>query len=402
MIKHSQPSSDKAVSLKREDAAKAFTLTHNPSLDGIRGVSILLVLAFNAHFASFRGGYIGVDIFFVLSGLLITSLLIQEFRQTSEISLKNFYYRRALRLLPALLALSGFCAVYAVVFQPREKAIMTGKGILYTLFYVANWAQTGRPDSGIGALSHAWSLSVEEQFYICWPLLLILVLHLNWQRRRIAALLIFLSSVSIAWSAWMWYSGSHYLRLYLGSDTRAYELFIGCLAGLCLHWGIIPQTKAAQKAFGLVSAISIVAISYAVITMPVDSGYLYCGGLALIALGTAVVLINVSLFPSRLNRFLEFPPLVWIGKISYGLYLWHYPAFEASRQMLAGRINGILYELLRFGAVFILATASYYFVEKPFLKLKQRFRETKSLQSSGISEPSYKVRPTPVAGGAGT
>lgn len=353
---------------------RVFELGYSPALDGIRGIAILAVLAFNGHLQWAQGGYIGVDIFFVLSGFLITSLLLQEHRQNARIRLKNFYYRRALRLLPGLFALMLLVSVYAALLQSKEKAMTTWKGVLYTLFYVANWAQIGEGASGIGALSHAWSLSVEEQFYILWPVLLLLGSGLR--RGWLVGLLLFCLSASILWSAWLGSEGAPYLRMYFGSDTRAHELLIGCLAALLVHWGWIGHSKASRTGLGLISVASLAAIGYGLTSLSVKSSFLYCGGFALIALGTAAIIINALLFPSPLTRAFEFSPLVWTGKISYGLYLWHFPVFEAARQLLEGRLNPVLYQALRFGLVFMVASASYYLIEKPFLKRKQRFSPT--------------------------
>src|SRR5262249_40191010 len=148
-----------------------------------------------------------------------------------------------------------------------------------------------------------------------------------------------LISASIAWSAWLWQTGENYQRMYAGSDTRASELLIGCLTALLVHWGVIPQTKRIRNALGLISVFSIAAIFYAILRVPYTSGFLYCGGFALIALGMAAIIVNILLFPSRLLPALEFPPLVWIGKVSYGLYLWHFPIFYGSKQTLEGRLN---------------------------------------------------------------
>jgi peptidoglycan/LPS O-acetylase OafA/YrhL len=312
-------------------ASNEFRLGYRPSLDGIRGVSILVVLAFNAQLSFVRGGFIGVDLFFVLSGFLISSLLVQEYHQTSRISLKNFYYRRALRLLPALFALMLFVSVFAAILQQNEKAVTTWKGVIYTILYVANWAQSGPDGAGIGALSHAWSLSVEEQFYLVWPLFLILLLKSRLNRVGISAVLILMIAASIAWSTFLWHEGTNYLRIYFGSDTRASQLLIGCLTALILHWNLVPKTKVVRNVLRLTSIVMVAAFGYVIVTLQSDSGFLYCGGFALIAAGTAALITDVLLFPSPISRVLEFRPLVWLGKVSYGLYLWHFPIFEGSR-----------------------------------------------------------------------
>jgi peptidoglycan/LPS O-acetylase OafA/YrhL len=365
-----------AVKLAEKTAGKDFKLGYSPALDGIRGIAIVAVLGFNAQRSWLEGGYLGVSIFFVLSGFLITSLLLEEYQQTAALSLKNFYYRRALRLLPALLALMLFISVYAALLQSKEKAVNSWKGVLYTLFYVANWAQIGDNGAGIGALSHAWSLSVEEQFYILLPLLLLGLLRGGVKKGWIAGLFLSLIAASVLRSTWLTLQGADFLRMYFGSDTRANELLIGCLAALLVHWGVIAQSPTSRRLWQVLSGLSMAAIAYAFIGLPVKSDFLYCGGFALIALGTVAVIINALLFPSPLTRLFELPALVWVGKISYGLYLWHFPIFEAARQLLEGRLHPVFYEAFRFATVFVVAIASYYIIEKPFLKRKQGFSLT--------------------------
>lgn len=366
---------------KTSDRSEGFALGYSEGLDGLRGLSVLAVLAFNGHMPFARGGFIGVDLFFVLSGFLITSLLVKEHRSTKRISLKSFYYRRALRLLPALLALMLFCALYATFLQPSEKAVTTFKGILYTFFYVANWAQIGPFRAGIGPLSHAWSLSVEEQFYILWPLLLIVLLKIK-RRPAILVILLTMIAVSTGWSSWLWHHEPNYLRMYFGSDTRANELLIGCAAGLLVNWNAIPQTRRARLVFHFISLISAAAILYSMFAARHYDGFVYNGGFTLISLGAAVIIIDVVLFRSPLAPVFTLRPLMWIGKISYGLYLWHFPVFLASKQALEGRLNPVIYDLIRFGSVFLIATVSYYVLERPFLKLRVRYSSTQSEETN--------------------
>jgi len=367
-----------------------FKLGYSPALDGLRGIAILAVLAYNGHLSYGRGGFVGVNIFFVLSGFLITTLLVQEFRHSAKIELKNFYYRRALRLLPALFALMVVCMGYAAVLQPQDKAELTFRGVLYTFFYVANWAQVGDVASGIGALSHCWSLSVEEQFYLVWPLLLILLLKSRLKRSGISVVLVVMIAASFAWSAVLSLKGVNYLRIYFGSDTRAGELLIGCLLALIMHWGLVPKTKFVRFALRLTSILMFAATGYAIVAARYYSAFFYRGGFLVIAAGTAAVIADTMLFPSLVSKALSFRPLVWIGKVSYGLYLWHYPIFEGSRLALENRLNPVAYQGLRFGAAFIVAAASFYWLEKPFLKLKQRYSDTKV---SHLSPSSTELAP---------
>ncbi len=352
-----------------------FQLGYVPALDGLRGISIIAVMAFNGHMLWMQGGFVGVDIFFVLSGFLITSLLVQGYRRTSRMGFKNFYFRRALRLLPALVLLMLFCVAYALILQPADKAAITLKGVLYTLFYVANWVQVPPNEPGIGALSHAWSLSVEEQFYIVWPLVLLILLKLR-NKVAVLAILSALIGVSILSSVWMWHQNVPYLRMYFGSDTRAHELLIGCVAALLLSWGTFKRTTGLRRGFHVLSAISLAGIVLSFFLARHYGAFVYNGGFALISVGTAVLILDLLLFPSALSRVFEFAPLVWIGKISYGLYLWHFPIFEASRKVFEGRMNPILFEVIGVAATMLVATASYYLLEQPFLRLRGRFDST--------------------------
>lgn len=347
-----------------------FQLSYQPTLDGLRGVAILAVMAFNGHFLGMRGGFVGVDIFFVLSGFLITSLLLQGCQQSSEMGLKNFYIRRALRLLPALFVLMLFCVAYALIIQPTDKATITLKGVLYTLFYVANWAQVP-PYGAIGALSHAWSLSVEEQFYILWPLLL-LVLNRIKSKSVVLAILLSLIAVSVAISVWLWQAQVPYLRIYFGSDTRAHELLIGCVAALLVSWGVFQNAIRFRGAFHVATAISVVGIVISLFLLRHNTAFVYNGGFTLISVATAILILDILLFPSLLSRGFEFTPLVWIGRISYGLYLWHFPIIGASQRILEERVPPFVYQFIGVTLTFLVATASYYFLEKPFLKLKRR------------------------------
>ena len=349
-----------------------FQFGYSPALDGLRGASILVVMGFNAHLFWLQGGFVGVDIFFVLSGFLITALLAQEYRRTSTIGLKSFYFRRALRLLPALFALMLASIAYALVIQPEDKASLTLKGVLYALFYVANWAQVPPNPSGIGPLSHAWSLSVEEQFYIIWPLLLLLLLKLK-SKRILLAILFSLVTISLLLNIWFWQTRVPYLRMYFGSDTRANEILIGCIAALLLSWGAFQRTDRVRRVFHSVALISLVGVFLSFFLVRFNGAFVYNGGFTLISIGVAFLILDLLLFPSALSRLLEYAPLVWIGKISYGLYLWHFPIFEASRRIFEGRISPVLSEIIGVALTFLVATASYYLLELRFLRLRHRF-----------------------------
>lgn len=368
-----------------------FRLGYVPALDGLRGLSIIAVIAFNGQLLWMSGGFIGVDIFFALSGFLITSLLVQEYASSSAISFKNFYFRRALRLLPALFVLMIGCVIYALLIQSPESASETLNGVLYTLFYVANWAQAPPNPLGIGPLSHAWSLSVEEQFYIVWPLALILILKLK-NKGVIVAIVVSLIVASLAASIWQWNAGGSYLRIYLGSDTRAHGILIGCFAALVLSWGSLPPKENVRKVFRIASIVSLVGIVASFFMLSLYSAFVYNGGFALIALGTTILILDFLLFPSKLSRAFEFGPLVWLGKISYGLYLWHFPILALSKKVSDERLHPAIYGSLGVIAALIVAAASHYFIERPFLRLKNRYSKFEEVQPVLTVSPKFAGR----------
>lgn len=363
---------DQVVNGMRQDGTP-FRLGYVPALDGVRGVAILAVMAFNGQFIWMGGGFLGVDIFFTLSGFLITALLIQGYDPITGIGLKNFYFRRALRLLPALFLLILFCIAYALLLQPSDKAANTLNGVVYSLFYVANWAQAPPNPPGIGPLSHTWSLSVEEQFYVVWPLLLLLLLRLN-SKRLVILILGVLATISVVLNIWFWQAGVPYLRMYFGTDTKANELLIGCIAALLLSWRILTPGPRFKMVFHSLALVGLGGIFAAFFLARHTDAFVYNGGFTLIALGTAIVVLDILLFPSAISRCFEFPPLVWIGKISYGLYLWHYPVFEGMKRLFEERLDPVLMQVSGIVLTLLIAASSYYFLERWFLKLKSRYK----------------------------
>ena len=356
-------------------AVTPFKLGHRPALDGLRGLAILMVLLSHMPSLGFTGGFYGVDLFFVLSGFLITSLLLEEWRETGSISLKAFYARRALRLLPALVVvLVAIVALSAWKDAPAEAASMR-KAALVTLFYSTNWfkAYGVLPNE---VLSPAWSLSIEEQFYLLWPMLLVLMLRLGVSRRGTAAVVALLLLASAGARAALWSpetAGTH--RVFFGTDTHADGLLSGVLAALVMSWDAGPETPVARRAVNWAALGFVLYLVAFLREWPYDR-WLLQGGYLLMNGAAAVLVVGLVSAPWRgLRLFFEAPPLVWVGKVSYGVYLWHIVVFWMLGKL--GLALGSWFWPVAVAVTFAFATLSFYALERPVLRLKRRFERVR-------------------------
>ena len=363
--------------LLASETAARFRLGYRPALDGLRGIAIIAVLAVHTHhifgWSILKGGNVGVDIFFVLSGFLITALLIEEWQGNGGISLKGFYWRRVLRLVPALLVLLAALYLFADIFFPANEAADTRRSIPVAFFYASDFGLAFF-QLRLGALLHTWSLAIEEHFYLIWPLFLLAALKLGATRRRLVVLTLTLAVASAVHRAVLHQLGAPSVRTYYGVDTRADGLLIGCATAMCVCWGFL---RAHSLRLSVIPALVIIgALMFA---GSYSTPFMHLGGFTLLAMATSVVIVWVVLAPSGyLRGFLEYRPLVWVGRISYGLYLWHYPIFKAASVL---RLAWPLQLLLAVTATLTVTSLSYYLIERPALKLKTRI----SLRPSAIS-----------------
>jgi peptidoglycan/LPS O-acetylase OafA/YrhL len=353
-------------------ASAAARIPYRPALDGIRALAVAAVLAYHAGMPWARGGFLGVDAFFVLSGFLITSLLLAEWRSQGGIGLVAFWSRRARRLLPALFLMLGGVALYAVfIAQPEELDKLRGDA-LATIGYVANWRPVLNGQSYFdqfaipSPLRHTWSLAIEEQYYAVWPLLVLLFVRM---RRGRLGLLLPASLAMLAGSAllmaFLFQPGHDPSRVYYGTDTRAQSLLVGAVpAMLLLHVGPV-RSRLPQTALQVAAVACVVVLGCAWTTTPADSVLLYRGGFLLLALGVAVV-ITAAVQPGGgpVARVLSLPPLRGLGLISYGVYLWHWPLYLVLTPDRTG-LGGYGLFVVRVAATIGIASASYYLVEMP-------------------------------------
>ena len=345
-------------------------LRHVPALDGLRGLALLGVLLFHAN-GALPGGYLGVDLFFVLSGFLITSLLLAEQRETGRIALGPFWIRRARRLFPALLSLMPVVAIYGRYFARKEELLTVRAQALAALAYVANWQAIFRHQSywqlfaAPSPLEHTWSLSIEEQFYVIWPLLVSLVLR-RYGGRTLLGVCLVLSALSMAAMTSLFDPGNT-TRAYLGTDTRMAGILFGAALATLIspndRFG--PRTVRALDAGGL---LAVLGLGVAWATLRGTNPFLYRGGFWLTEIG-ALLLIACGIAGERslVARALAIPPLTWLGTISYGVYLWHWPVnvFLSTERT---HLHGFGLHALRFALTFAIAIVSYRFLEQPIRK----------------------------------
>jgi len=346
-------------------------LPHIPALDGLRGVAVVLILLFHAD--HLRGGWLGVDLFFVLSGFLITSLLFAEWDSTGRISLASFWGRRARRLLPALLLLLFGVSAYAACFAaPEELARIRADGIA-TLLYVANWhAVVADYDywaifSAPSPLDHTWSLAIEEQFYLFWPPIVWLGLaRLGLERRELGGVALGMALASAAWMAWLYAPESGTARVYFGTDTRMAATLIGAALAAALATRLREGSPAGDDPRGDPLAFAgLGALLAASFSLDGDESFVYRGGLFVLILAAAACLAGLVLAPRGwMARGLSSGIWRWLGKLSYGAYLWHWPLYLVLTPERVG-LDGLALTAVRIGATLWVAWASFEFVEWP-------------------------------------
>jgi peptidoglycan/LPS O-acetylase OafA/YrhL len=349
----------------------ARRIPYQPSLDGLRALAILTIMLYHGQVPWPRGGYLSVDLFFVLSGFLITTLLVAEWRARGSIDLGSFWSGRARRLLPALLGLLAGIAAYAALLAPAARLAAVRWDALSTLLYVANWRFASTQLSyfdqfgDASPLTHMWTLGIEEQYYLVWPLLVIAGLRLaKGNLRSLLAWTLAAALGSAVLMAALYRPGADPSRLYYGTDTRAQALLLGgALAFLLALRGPDAGPLPRRLVFGL-TVVGFGGYLAMLVLIGDTAHWMYRGGFLVTALGCAATIAVATQQGAWVQRLFSVRPLPEIGRISYGLYLWHWPLYVLLSPERT-HLHGTALLAVRFAATFVAANLSYHLLELP-------------------------------------
>jgi peptidoglycan/LPS O-acetylase OafA/YrhL len=380
------------------------TVPRKPGLDGLRALAVIGVIVYHLNPAWLPGGFFGVDVFFVVSGYLITSLLVSEFHRVGHIDLRRFWLARARRLLPSVVVMFAVIILASSLFA-RDALPSLRPDVLFSLLYVVNWwlilhkvsyfAAIGRPP----LLLHMWSLSIEEQFYLLWPpALLFLLRRVN--LRTVLIVAVVGATVSSVWMGILFHPGLDPSRAYFGTDTHAQGLLIGCaLAILVPPW--VPKATVTHSARWLLDTIGVVALAgltTLVVVLGQYSPFDYPWGFVLVDLCAATLIVMVVHPATRLGPLASLSPIRWVGTRSYALYLWHWPIIQLTRPDQDVSFSGWPLLLFRLALMALAAESSHRLVEIPF-KRPELWATWRARLRTGVTGPLWAGLSTAVVAG---
>lgn len=360
--------------------------------DGIRSLAVIGVILYHLMPTQMHGGYLGVPIFFVVSGYLITDLLLQEWKQNGRIDIKQFYYRRLKRLYPALVAMLIGSSAYITLFQRNLLNNLRGN-VISSLFYVNNWWQINHGMSYFdrfaseSPFTHIWSLAVETQNYLIWPIVFVLLMKFVKNRGKIFLGIVGAAFISAILMAILYVPGQDPTRVYYGTDTRLFSILLG--GALAYVWPsnrlkeqIPPQAKRILNGIGLGSLLLLLL---AFLFLRDDLTFVYYGGMFLVSL-LSVLLVAVTAHPgASLNRWLTNPVFTWLGKRSYGIYLYQFPVMIFYEAKINVANHAVLHTIMEIILILFVTELSYRYVEKPLRIFN--YRETFDTLKSSVSAP---------------
>lgn len=353
-----------------------------PSIDSLRAIAVIAVIIYHIDANYLPGGFLGVDLFFVLSGYLISSLIIKEYKSTGTVNLYNFYVRRARRLLPAVYFMITVVLIIITLFN----GVLLKKSYLDALFgyiYSSNWWYIFHKldyfDS-FGSQSpfkHLWSLAIEEQFYMFFPLIFLIFNRKSKSNNGNSKLTknfiyVVLSLILVSLIAHiLLFDINNINRIYFGTDTRAFSLLVGVVGAILYPMDRLSErtTKKDNMIYSIVSLVSILVLIGIMINTSEYNTWLYRGGFLLVAIIGLIIIISSGRQYTFMSKLLSFKPFVFIGKISYSLYLWHFPILVVTTPVSEIGNPNLFYVTLRIVLIFLVATGSYMFVETPIRKL---------------------------------
>lgn len=363
-----------------EKAKRLKSSRYMSGLDGLRALAVIGVIFYHLTPHILPGGFLGVPIFFVLSGYLISDLLIQEFEQNSKISLKQFWKRRLNRLYPALVTMLILVTGWITIFE-RSLLLNIRNMILTSLVYLNNWWQISQGASYFDRFTtpspfvHLWSLAIEGQFYLIWPMIVVFAIVFIKRNDWIFYTFIGVSILSALLMAILYVPGADPSRVYYGTDTRAFSLLIG--SALAFIW---PSTKlkknlptAGRVTLDAVGVLSLGLLIWLMVQLMDSDPFTYYGGIFIFSLISGILVAVVAHPATWLAKLLSLQPLKWIGQRSYGLYLWQYPVMILYEVKVGDTsLHPLRHLIIQITLIILISEASYRFVEMPFKKLNIR------------------------------
>jgi peptidoglycan/LPS O-acetylase OafA/YrhL len=356
-----------------------FRLGNRPPLTGFRAFALSTVLVYHSNFKTWPGSWIAIQMFFVLSGFLITAMLAGEGDRNGRVSLKGFYSRRAARLLPPLMLTIAGIIIYSSFVHVADASARVYGDSAAAMFYYADYRQAFGHAPFFGYLAQTWSLSVEEQFYVIWSVLMVTAVSLR--RRGLAYGFAAAGlALSIGDRLWQAYSAPHFddavfTRIYYAFDTRADALFLGCLLGLLATDGFLSGWKRwSARTLSVAAVVSVAFMIWILYNSPLFQQRMVVWWIPLTTIASAIIIVYFVICPTGLgSRFVGLGVFVFLGDLTYTLYLVHFPVYLALQPGADGTHWSYWpTELVRLAIIFAIAIGSWFLIEKPLLRWRQR------------------------------